>query len=66
MIQNYFEDLWKRAEKLGISKYQIGCELFGERKYRLVYTQGRVSKYMQNRHAEIERVINKLATRKGE
>ena len=61
MIQNYFEDLWKKAEKLGVSKHQIGCEVFGKDKYRYIYNQGRVSKYMQKRYQEIETAINKIA-----
>lgn len=61
MITNYFEDLWKKAEKLGISKRRIGCELFGKDKYRLIYFQGRVSKYMQNRYKKIEKTINELS-----
>ena len=64
MITNYFEDLWKKAEKHGISKYRIGCELFGKKKYHLIYIQGRVTPYMQKRHAAIEEAINKLAKRK--
>lgn len=64
MIQNYFEDLWKKAEKLGISKHQIGCEVFGKSKYRYIYTQGRVSKYAQERYQQIDDAINKIARRK--
>lgn len=64
MILNYFEDLWKKAEKKGISRYQIGCALFGKKKYHLIYLQGRVSKYMQKRYNEIDDTINKLAKRK--
>ena len=63
MITNYFEDLWKKAKKKGITRYQIGRELFGQKRYHLIYVQGRVSKYMQKRHAEIEKAINKLAKR---
>ena len=67
MITNYFEDLWKKAEKQGISKYQIGCAMFGKDNYRLIYLQGRVSKYMQKRHQEINNKIDKLIKQtKGE
>ena len=64
MITNYFEDLWEKAEKLGISRHRIGCEVFGKSKYRYIYSQGRVSKYAQQRYKQIEEAINKLA--KGE
>lgn len=64
MITNYFEDLWKKAEKLGVSKYQIGCELFGKKNYHLIYFQGRVSKYMQKRYKEIDETITTIAKRK--
>lgn len=62
MITNYFEDLWKKAEKLGITKYQIGCALFDD--YRQIYSQGRVSKRAQKRYAEIDAVIDRLAERR--
>ena len=61
MITNYFDDLWKKAEKKGISRYQIGCALFGKEHYNQIYQQGRVSKYMQNRYQEIDAVIDRLA-----
>lgn len=64
MILNYFDDLWKKAKKKGVSRYQIGCALFGTVKYRTIYSQGRVSKYMQTRYKEIDDTINKLAKRK--
>lgn len=64
MINNYFEDLWKKAEKLGISKYAIGIELFGEKHYRSIYLQGKVSNYMKNRYKQIDDTINKLAGKK--
>ena len=64
MITNYFEDLWKKAEKLGISKHKIGCEVFGKKYYRYIYSQGRVTKFAQERYKKIEDAINKLA--KGE
>ena len=63
MILNYFDDLWKKAKKKGVSRYQIGCEVFGEDRYRLIYSQGRISKYMQKRYKEIDDAINKLAKR---
>ena len=64
MITNYFQDLWDKAEKRGITKYQIGCALFGTKYYRCIYSQGRVSKYMQKRYQEIDETINKLTKRK--
>lgn len=64
MITNYFADLWEKAEKLGIKRAQIGSELFGKDKYRYIYSQGRVSKYMQKRHDEIDKTIDKIAKRK--
>ena len=63
MITNYFEDLWEKAEKLGVSKYKIGREIFGKN-YRMIYIQGRVSKYMQDRHDKIEKAIEKIAGNK--
>ena len=63
MITNYFEDLWKKAEKLGISKFRIGCKVFGKDNYRMIYKQGQISKYMQKRYTEIDNAINEL--RKG-
>lgn len=64
MIQNYFEDLWKKAERLGVSKHQIGCEVFGKKYYRYIYSQGRVTKFQQKRYEQIKNAINKLAGRK--
>ena len=64
MITNYFEDLWKKADRLGIKRSSIGRELFGNEHYRYIYTQGNVSKYMQKRYKDIDDTINKLA-RKG-
>ena len=61
MITNYFEDLWKKAEKLGVSRHKIGCEVFGKKKYRNIYYQGQISKYAQQRYKEIDNAINKLA-----
>ena len=64
MITNYFEDLWEKAEKLGVSKHKIGVELFGEKNYRNIYYHGRISKHMQNRYNLIDETIDKLAKRK--
>lgn len=64
MITNYFEDLWKKAEKLGISKFRIGCKVFGKDNYRMIYKQGQISKYMQKRYTEIENAINELRKEK--
>lgn len=64
MFTNYFEDLWKKAEKLGVSKRKIGCEVFGEKYYRYIYCQGRVSEFTKKRYQEIDTAINKLAGRK--
>lgn len=64
MVTNYFEDLWKKAKKLGIKRSEIGRELFGEHHYRYIYTQGRVSSYMQKRYNEIDATIEKLKGRK--
>lgn len=64
MITNYFEDLWKKAEKLGVKRSAIGRELFGEKHYRYIYIQGNVSKYMQKRHEEIDAAIKRLAQRR--
>lgn len=64
MITNYFEDLWKKAEKLGISKFRIGCKVFGKDNYRMIYKQGQVSKYMQKRYTEINNAINELRKEK--
>lgn len=60
MLKNHFESLWKKAEKLNISKYKIGVALFGK-KYRRIYTQGVVSEFMKKRYQEIDEVINELA-----
>lgn len=65
MITNYFEDLWEKAEKLGIKKRQIGCKLFGKNKYRLIYFQGKVSKYMQERYNQIDTAIDELKREKN-
>ena len=64
MITNYFEDLWKKAEKLGISRHRIGCKVFGKDNYRMIYKQGQVSKYMQKRYTEIDNAINELRKEK--
>ena len=64
MITNYFEDLWEKAEKLGIKKGTIGVEMFGQEKYRYIYTQGRVSSYMIKRHADIDAAIDRIAQRR--
>lgn len=64
MITNYFEDLWKKAKKLGISKFRIGCKVFGKDNYRMIYKQGQVSKYMQKRHDEIDSAIDRITKRK--
>lgn len=64
MITNYFEDLWKKADRLGIKRSLIGRELFGDDHYRYIYTQGNVSKYMQKRYEEIDATINRLAHRR--
>lgn len=64
MITNYFEDLWKKAEKLGISRHRIGCKVFGKDNYRMIYKQGQVSKYMQKRYEEIDNAINELRKEK--
>ena len=64
MITNYFEDLWKKAKKLGISKYRIGYKVFGKDNYRMIYKQGQISKYMQKRYTEIDNAINELRKEK--
>ena len=64
MILNYFEDLWEKAKKKGIKKYQIGCELYGRKLYTKIYAQGKVSKYMQKRHEEIDAAIDIITKRK--
>lgn len=64
MITNYFEDLWKKAEKFGISRHRIGCKIFGKDNYRMIYKQGQVSKYMQKRYTEIDNAINELRKEK--
>lgn len=65
MITNYFDDLWKKAEKLGIKRSVIGRELFGDNHYRYIYSQGRVSSYMQKRHDDIDAVIDRLAQKEN-
>lgn len=64
MITNYFEDLWEKAEKLGIKKGTIGVEIFGQKKYRYIYTQGHVSPHMIKRHADIDAAIDRIAQRR--
>lgn len=64
MTTNYFADLWEKAEKLGIKKGTIGVEIFGQKKYRYIYTQGRVSPHMIKRHADIDAAIDRIAQRR--
>ena len=54
----------QKAEKLGISKFRIGCKVFGKDNYRMIYKQGQISKYMQKRYTEIDNAINELRKEK--
>lgn len=62
MIENYYQDLWDKAEKLGIKRSAIGAQLFVD--YRQIYAQGRITPRMKQRYQEIDQAIDKLAKRK--
>ena len=64
MVENYYQDLWNKAEKLGIRRKAIGAALFGVEKYRQIYAQGRITPRMKQRYQEIDRIICELAKRK--
>lgn len=64
MIENYYQDLWDKADKLGIRRNAIGAALFGVENYRQIYAQGRLTPRMKQRYQEIDQAIDKLAKRK--
>lgn len=64
MVENYYQDLWDKAKRLGVKRNAIGAELFGTRHYRYIYSQGRITPRMKQRYQEIDQIICELAKRK--
>ena len=61
---DYFTDLWKKAQKLGISRFQVGMAIFGKEKYRQIYKQGKATQREIDMYNLIDKTIKELAKRK--
>ena len=61
---NYFEKLWVKAKKKGVSRFRLGVAIFGAEHYRYIYSQGKATQREIDMYNLIDKTIDKLAKEK--